>query len=82
MEKYKMYEPTFEPCRICEINNSILLPLCIIDGKAKLFPVCSDCRDCLPYETIPIQPKMDVGYICLSGNSSIESEIVASQDQK
>lgn len=59
---FKVYEPKHEPCRICEERNSIFLPICIIDGAKKVFPVCLECREKVPYETIPVTTVIGEGF--------------------
>ena len=59
----KIYEPKKESCKICELNDSLYLPICIIDGVEKMYPVCKDCLDKVPYKTIPVTTVMDTGYI-------------------
>lgn len=58
----KVYEPKKVPCKICEINDSLYLPICEIDGKRQMFPVCKECRDKVPYKVIPVRTVMDKGY--------------------
>lgn len=63
MEKIEMkvYEPKSEPCKICKERQSILLPVCRIDGEIKLFPVCMECKDKIPYPIIPVTTTMGEG---------------------
>tara|TARA_Y100000034_G_scaffold69360_1_gene83718 strand:+ start:252 stop:464 length:213 start_codon:yes stop_codon:yes gene_type:complete len=63
----KVYEPKKEPCKICEVNDSTLLPICVIDGELKMFPVCRDCVDKIPYKEIPVKSKMGKGYYFFQG---------------
>lgn len=60
--KIKIYEPKFNPCKICNERQSTLLPICIINGVKKMFPVCSECRDKVPYDVIPVKEILGEGY--------------------
>jgi hypothetical protein len=61
----KIYEPKKVPCELCKEKESIFLPVCIIDGKPRMYPVCKDCIDKVPYEQIKITTEMDEGYYFL-----------------
>lgn len=61
----KVYEPKPIPCSICKDKESIFIPLCLIDGEVKVFPVCQECQDKVPYEKIPVCTQMDKGHICV-----------------
>jgi hypothetical protein len=50
-----VYDVRREPCKICELRDSILLPTCEINGEQELFPICLECRDRLPYKVVPIE---------------------------
>ena len=58
----KIYEPKKELCRICNEKDSILLPIVNIDDKLQWYPVCIECKDKVPYPTIPVTTTMDKGY--------------------
>lgn len=65
-EKLKVYEPKPEPCKICNERQSLLLPLCEIDGEVKMFPVCLECQNKVPYEIIPVTTTLGELCICCS----------------
>lgn len=59
---HKVYKHTPEPCKLCNIRNTVIYPLCEDDGKQFFYGVCMECRDKVPYKVIPIKTEMDVGY--------------------
>jgi len=63
----KIYEAKSDLCRICNDRQSLLLPICEIDGKTKTFPVCKECYDKIPYKIIPVRSEMSEGYIHVGG---------------
>jgi len=63
----KVYEAKKEPCKICNEKDSIFLPICVIDGERKMFPVCPDCRDKVPYPVIPVKMTLGEGYYYFNG---------------
>lgn len=63
--EWKIYEPKFDPCRICGVNNSVLLPYCKDGDRTFWYPVCRDCRDKIPYEVIPVAVKISEAYACM-----------------
>lgn len=65
MNEIKVYEPKIELCKICNERQSLLLPLCEIDGELKTYPVCVECKDKIPYRTIPVKTTLSQGYCCL-----------------
>lgn len=75
----KIYEPKREPCNICKDKYSVLLPYCLDGDRIFCFPVCIECRDKIPYQTIPVRRTMDEGfYFCphlpLTNRPIIENE--------
>lgn len=71
---YKIYEPKFEPCRMCNERNSTLLPLCEIEGEIRFYPVCYECADKIPYPEIPVKTKMDSGYFYCPNIPKVKDE--------
>ena len=71
----KVYEAKKDLCRICNVKQSILLPYCLINGNIKVFPVCNECRDKVPYETIPVIVTMDKGYYFCPHKPEINEQI-------
>jgi hypothetical protein len=63
----RVYEPHREPCKICNERDAVLLPYCKIDGEIKMYPVCMECKDEVPYEEVPVITEMDVGYYYYEG---------------
>jgi len=57
-----VYQQTPQFCKLCNIRNAIVYPLCEDDGKQFFYGVCMECRDKVPYKVIPIEYKMDTGY--------------------
>ena len=51
-----------KPCKICNIRDAVMLPLCENEGEQFFYGVCMECRDKVPYKVIPIETKMDTGY--------------------
>jgi len=58
----KIYEPKFDPCRICNLRQSILLPICKDGERQFVYPVCLECRDKVPYEVVPIKCELGEGF--------------------
>ncbi len=58
----KVYEPKKVPCSICTTNAGVMLPICIIEGERRMYPVCIECKDKVPYEIIPVRSVMDKGF--------------------
>lgn len=78
---WKVYEPKVESCRICNKSQSLLLPLCEIDGEIRMFPVCLECRDKVLFKTIPVTTTMEEGYICCSNLPLSSSPIVRENNE-
>ena len=60
--EWRVYKAKQVLCKVCGERDSVLLPICVINGVEKMYPVCEECRDKVPYEVIPIECKMDEGY--------------------
>lgn len=58
----KTYKPKPVPCDLCDALDSTLIVNCIIEEQIKTLNVCVNCKNKIPYETIPVNTTMDVGY--------------------
>ena len=63
MGEIRIYEAKQEPCRLCNLRQGVLLPLCQ-DGDCEpfFFLVCLECKDKIPYKIIPIKVEMGAGF--------------------
>lgn len=60
---FKVYKSPPLSCSLCE-QQAILLPLCLINERAVVYPVCANCRDKIPYPTMPVVTVLDEGFFC------------------
>ncbi len=78
----RIYEAKNKKCRICKEQPGTMLPFCRDGDRTFFFLVCHGCRGKVPYEVIPVESKMDVGYFyCPEKPENFDPSKVVMRDQ-
>jgi len=66
----KVYEPKSILCKVCNEKESLIVLFCEINEEVKALPVCLECENKVPYNTISITTTL--GKACFNPPSSNE----------